>query len=143
MKLCQIVLEDLLVGLKLVPGNVAGMGVFYEDLPMLAGRRKYSPRVGLFNDAAAPIDKGSGIAGVVEELRDTSRIDRTEDHAALADTATDAAGKLESFAPESILHGMGGTHLSEGVEYLSHAGLDPRVWIEYDGTGGVVDQTDG
>src|SRR5438105_53133 len=128
MKLGQIALEDLLVGLKLVPGNVTGMSIFYEDLPMLAGRGEHSPRVGLLNDATAPIDKGSGIAGVVQDLRDTSRIERTEDHAALADTAADAAGKLASFAPESILHGMGGTHLSEGVEYQSQAGLDPHVW---------------
>src|SRR5581483_3665720 len=136
MKLCQIVLEDLLVGLKLVPGNVAGMGIFDENLPMLAGRREHSFEVWRFNDAAAPIDKGSGIAGVVENLRDTSRIDRTEDHPALAGTAADAVGKFESFAPESILHGAGGPHLSEGVEYQPHAGLDPWVWIEYDGPGG-------
>src|SRR6202041_2460318 len=75
MKLCHIVLEDLLVGLKLVPGNVAGVGIFYEYLPMLARRREHSPRVGFLNDATAPIDKGSGIAGVVEDLRDPSRID--------------------------------------------------------------------
>src|SRR5712691_701601 len=130
MKLCHIVLEDLLVGLKLVPGNVAGVGIFYEDLPMLKRRREHSPRVGCLNDATAPVDKGSGIAGVVQDLRNTSRIDRTEDHAALAGIATDAAGKLESFAPQSILHGMGGAHLSEGIEYQSHSGLDPWVWIE-------------
>src|SRR5260370_10819535 len=90
----------------------------------------------------APVNKRSGVTWVVQDLQDPTLMERTEDQATLVDTATDAARKLEAFAPKSIMHGMSGACPTESLENQPHTRLDPRIRIECDSAGRVVGETD-
>src|SRR6185437_9838249 len=100
----EVLPKRCLVALKLLPRDVAGMGVLDQHLPVFLRQRDDGVlRVRLAYCAMPAVDKRSGIARVMEDLHDPALIGRPEDHLSLPDTPVDATGKLEALSPKSLL----------------------------------------
>jgi len=87
--------ERRLIGLELFPGDVAGVGVGQEDLPLRPGQQPIARLPGDRDLALAPaaVHERAGIAGIVEDAQDPTVLQGAEDNLSRAATGGRMLGK--------------------------------------------------
>lgn len=100
--------ERDLVALKVLPGDVARVGVSDEHLPVLllyAELNMLQARV--VGAACASIDERAGIPRVVQDLKNARVVQRTPQQVTLADAAADAPGEQHLLRPHAAQYSTG------------------------------------
>src|ERR1700740_3421192 len=95
------------------------------------------------NAASAPIDKGTGVTGIVENLGDTRMLECTPEHVALADATPDTTRKLPAFTMETTDNRTCRGDFTKGVEHQLHAATDLLVRVDLDDAIRAIHQADG
>ena len=135
--------QQLLVGLVLVPADVAGVGVGDQRDPLLAGQGVEGLlAVGGEAFAAAAVGERAGVAGVVQGAQHPPVLQRHPGQLALAGAGAHPHREQQPVGVE-LLHGRArragageqGEHVPDG---LLHTGIR----VEHDLAGRVVDQPD-
>jgi hypothetical protein len=133
-----------LIGLELLPADVARMRVGQKDLPL---HLRDASKPHLAGDdhlalARAAVHERARVAGIVEDAKHAAMVERGEDDLAGASPPGQSARPQNPLASKVTDDFERGAHPAERVEEEAHRTLDLRVGIEYQTPGPVDDQTD-
>jgi hypothetical protein len=133
-----------LIGLELLPADVARMRVGQKDLPL---HLRDASKPHLAGDdhlalARAAVHERARVAGIVEDAKHAAMVERGEDDLAGASPPRQSARPQSPLASKVTDDFERGAHPAERVEEEAHRTLDLRVGIECQTPGPVDDQTD-
>ena len=139
-----VVGEGALVGVELLEGDVAGVGVRDEHEPLLAGLDGGGllPVRGALL-AASAVGESACVAGVVQDVQDPGVGQRHPQQLALAGSAVHPDREQQSAGVEFGDRGPGGAGAGEDGEHVPQRVLHAGVRVQHDFAGRVVDQADG
>ena len=135
--------QQFLVGLVLVPADVAGVGVADQRDPLLAGQGLEGfLAVGGEAFAAAAVGERAGVAGVVQGAQHPPVLQRHPGQLALAGAGAHPHREQQPVGVE-LLHGRAGrAGAGEQGEHVPDGLLHTGIRVEHHLAGRVVDQPD-
>jgi hypothetical protein len=134
--------QPALVLLKLLPVDVSGMGVFYNNGPLFAREGNPVPlSLRVFPGTSFSKTERSRVARIVQGIQRRAMAELFPDH--LAAARLSAPGEQESFPAKGLDAGPRRAGAPEGREKMPQGVLHLLVGIQHDALQPIIDQADG